>query len=249
MNRWKASATHLILCIVIAISVLLLMLFAWFPPPYFSAQGGKDLLVLIFSVDVVLGPLITLIIYKHGKKGLKFDLAVIIILQISALAYGIATIYKARPVYMVYAVDRFELINVKDIDPADMSKAKLEEYKTFPLIGPKIVAAKLPENTKESNALMFSALSGGSDLSALPKYYVSYQSQKQNVIDHLKPLSRLRASATQADVNLDQVVKTSGLKENELGFLPVETAKDDLTAIINRKSAEIIDVITVDPWV
>jgi cytochrome bd-type quinol oxidase subunit 2 len=89
MNRWKASATHLILCIVIAISVLLLMLFAWFPPPYFSSQGGKDLLFLIFSVDVVLGPLITLIIYKHGKKGLKFDLTVIVLLQISALAYGI----------------------------------------------------------------------------------------------------------------------------------------------------------------
>jgi hypothetical protein len=96
---------------------------------------------------------------------------------------------------------------------------------------------------------MFSALSGGSDLSALPKYYVSYQSQKQNVIDHLKPLSRLRASASQANVDLNQLVKSSGLKENELGFLPVETAKDDLTAIINRKSAELIDVIPVDPWV
>ncbi len=249
MSRWKASATHLTICIVIAISVLLLMLFAWFPPPYFSAQGGKDLLILIFSVDVVLGPLITLIIYKHGKKGLKFDLAVIAILQLSALAYGIVALSEARPVYLVYSVDRFELINIRDIAPADMSKAKLDEYKTFPLIGPKIVAAKLPENTQESNALMFSAFAGGPDLSALPKYYVSYQSQKQNVIDHLKPLSRLRASATQADVNLDQVVKTSGLKEYELGFLPVETAKGDLTAIINRKSAEVVDVIAVDPWV
>jgi hypothetical protein len=249
MNRWKASATHFIICMVIAIAVLLLMLLAWFPPPYFSAQGGKDLLTLIISVDVVLGPLITLVIYKQGKKGLKFDLAVIALLQISALIYGIMAISEARPVYMVYSVDRFEMINARDIDPGDMKKATLDEFKTLPLTGPKLIAAKLPSDYQERHDLTWSVLAGGADISTLPKYYVSYQSQKQNVIDHLKPLFRLTASAKQADIDMQQVIDRTGLTQEELGFLPITTAKQDLAAIINRKSAEIVDVISVDPWV
>ncbi|MEE9413389.1 MAG: TfpX/TfpZ family type IV pilin accessory protein [Methylococcales bacterium] len=249
MNRWKASAAHFIICIVIAAAVLLLMLLAWFPPPYFSAQGGKELFYLIISVDVVLGPLITLVVYKHGKKGLKFDLIVIALLQISALGYGIVAISKARPVYMVYSIDRFELINGKDIDPSDMRKATLDEFKSFPLTGPKLIGAKLPDNAQERNEIMFASFSGGADISALPKYYVPYQSLKQEVIEHLKPLSRLTASAKLSNVDLDQVVKDTGLAENELGFLPITTVKDHLAAIVNRQSAEIMDVIPVDPWV
>jgi hypothetical protein len=249
MNRWKASAAHLTICIVIAAAILVLMLLAWFPPPYFSAQGGKELLLLIVSVDVVLGPLITLVIYKHGKKGLKFDLVVIALLQLSALGYGIVAISKARPVYMVFSIDRFEVINAKDIDPADLRKATLNEFKSLPLTGPKVIAAKLPENVQERNDLMFASFSGGADLAALPKYYVPYQSLKQEVIDHLKPLSRLTASAKLSNIDISQVVKDTGLAENELGFLPISTAKNHLAAIVNRNSAEIMDVISVDPWV
>jgi 5-methylcytosine-specific restriction endonuclease McrA len=249
MNRWKASVTHFAICIAIAAAILVLMLLAWFPPPYFSAQGGKELLLLIVSVDVILGPLITLVIYKHGKKGLKFDLVVIALLQLSALGYGIVAISEARPVYLVYAVDRFDLINARDIDPADMHKATLNEFKSFPLTGPKLIAAKLPEDIQERNDLIFSSMSGGADITALPKYFVPYLSLKQDVIDHLKPLSRLTASAKQSNVNLQQVVQATGLTENELGYLPISTSKRYLAAIVNRKSAEIMDVIPVDPWV
>lgn len=249
MNRWKASATHLTICVVFAAAILLVMLLAWFPPPYFSAQGGKELLLLIVSIDVVLGPLITLVIYKRGKKGLKFDLVVIALLQLSALGYGIVAISEARPVYLVYAVDRYELINASDIDQTDMREATLDEFKSFPLTGPKLIAAKLPEDIQERNDLMFSSISGGADISALPKYFVPYLSLKQDVINHLKPLSRLTASAKQSNIDLQQVVQDTGLTENELGFLPITTSKSYLAAIVNRKSAEIVDVIPVDPWV
>lgn len=225
------------------------MLFAWFPPPYFSAQGGKDLFYLIISIDIVLGPLITLIIYKHGKKGLKFDLAVIAVLQLSALAYGIFAISKARPVYMVYSVDRFELINASDIAPDDLKQAKYDEFKSLPLTGPQLIAAKLPDNVEEKNQLIFSVLEGGPDISALPKYYVPFHSQKQNLLNHLKPLSRIKASAGQANIDVNEIIKASGVKEASLGYLPIDTAKEDLTAIVSRNTGEIVNIIEVDPWV
>lgn len=249
MSRWKASFTHLLICVVVAIAVLSIMLFAWFPPPFFSAQGGKDLFYLIISIDIVLGPLITLIIFKHGKKGLKFDLAVIALLQLSALAYGIYSISKARPVYMVYSVDRFELINARDIAPGNLKQAKFEEFKSLPFTGPQLIAAQLPSDSEEKNQLVFSVLEGGPDISALPKYYVPYNNQKQNLINHLKPLSRIKSSARQANIDVNEIIRLAGIKEDKLGYLPIDTTKQDLTAIVNRDSGEIVDIIAVDPWV
>ena len=48
------------------------------------------LILLMIGVDVVIGPLLTLIVFDPKKKHLKFDLVVIAALQLAALAYGSA---------------------------------------------------------------------------------------------------------------------------------------------------------------
>jgi hypothetical protein len=248
MNRWKASATHLTICLLVAASILIFMLLAWFPTPYFSAHGGKELLFLILSVDIVLGPLITLIIYKHGKKSLKFDLTVIVLLQIGALGYGIATLAQARPAYLVFSVDRLELINVIDLEEDQLKLATLEQYKTIPFTGPQLVAVEQPTDPDERNAILFSSLDG-LDISGMPKYYVPYEQQKDAVIKRLHPLEKLHERAKKAHIDLAKVIKDSGLKETQLGFLPVKAKKHDLTAILERESAKIVAVIEIDPWI
>ena len=90
LNRWQASALHLALSAAIAVLVVTLMLLVWYPQQYFTAMGGDTLILILIGVDVVVGPLITLIIFDPKKKGLRFDLAVIAALQLAALAYGAA---------------------------------------------------------------------------------------------------------------------------------------------------------------
>ena len=88
LNRWKASALHLALSAAIGVAVVALMLALWYPQPYFAAMGGDTLILLLIGVDVVIGPLITLIVFDPKKKSLRFDLAVIAVLQLAALVYG-----------------------------------------------------------------------------------------------------------------------------------------------------------------
>ena len=109
MTRWRASGLHLLFSIAIAAAVLALMLSLWYPGPLFEAAGGNDLLFILAGVNVVIGPLITLIIFRSGKWGLKFDLAVIGILQIGALIYGMRAVYLARPLFIVFVVDQFQV--------------------------------------------------------------------------------------------------------------------------------------------
>jgi len=40
------------------------------------------------------------------------------------------------------------------------------------MFGPEWVAAKLPEDIAERNALIFQAIEGGPDLAQLPRYYL-----------------------------------------------------------------------------
>ena len=110
ISRWKAAGLHLLISVFVAILAGSLIYFVWYPPPYFKVAGGNNLMLLIMGVDVVVGPLLTLTIFKAGKKGLRFDLTVIALLQITAFCYGLRVIALARPVFVVAAVDRFVLL-------------------------------------------------------------------------------------------------------------------------------------------
>jgi len=92
-NRGTAFAIHLVLSLVVFSSLVLMMLVYWFPGDLFLMDGGWEGLKLVAMVDLVLGPALTLILFKPGKPGLKMDLSLIAGLQIAALAYGFYATY------------------------------------------------------------------------------------------------------------------------------------------------------------
>src|SRR5919108_4111834 len=116
LTRWRAAAAHLAISAGIAAAVLGLMLVFWYPPPLFQAMGGIGLALILVGVDVVMGPALTLVVFKSGKPGLKFDLAAIAICQLAALAYGCHIISLARPAYIVFVKDQFQVAMVTELD-------------------------------------------------------------------------------------------------------------------------------------
>src|SRR5688572_33489765 len=124
LTRWQASGLHLSISIALGAVALAVMLLVWYPRPLFEASGGTGLLFILVGVDVVIGPLITLAVFKAGKRGMKLDLAVIAILQISALAYGAWVVAVARPAFIVFVKDRFEVTAAVELQPEELAKAK-----------------------------------------------------------------------------------------------------------------------------
>src|SRR5690349_1540964 len=139
MSRWNAAGIHLGISALIAAAVLAIIYFIWYPSPYFTAMGGDQLVLLVIGVDVVIGPLITLIIYRAGKRGLAFDLSVIAFLQATALAYGVTVAAEARPVYSVFVVDRFETVAANALDEEEVAKVTRPEFKSASWLGPRTV--------------------------------------------------------------------------------------------------------------
>jgi len=111
VTRARAFWTHLAISSAIVGAACAVIFFVWYPYPYFQAAGAWNVLRVLIGVDLVLGPLLTLIVFKPGKRGLKSDLACIALVQIAALVYGLTVIHRERPYFMVFALDRFFLLS------------------------------------------------------------------------------------------------------------------------------------------
>jgi hypothetical protein len=109
-NRWEAFGWHLVVSFFLFLILSAVIYFFWYPGVLFKHDGGLEGIKLIASVDFFIGPVLTLLVYKLGKKSLPFDLACIGLLQIFCLAGGMWTVWQTRPVAIVYAMDTFRSI-------------------------------------------------------------------------------------------------------------------------------------------
>lgn len=97
--RWQAFAIHLAISLVI-LGILLYLLFVhWFPGFLFDTDGGWQALRVIAGVDIVLGPLLTLVAANPAKTTghLRKDFTVIGLIQVTALAAGTWIAWDNRP--------------------------------------------------------------------------------------------------------------------------------------------------------
>jgi hypothetical protein len=143
MNRWTAFAIHLVISIVVFISLLGLIIAFWYPGVLFTIDGGWSGLKLVMGVDVVLGPLLTLVVFKAGKPGLKFDLGCIAALQVACMAAGVWIVYQSRPIALVFAYDTFFSLAASEFEAYDRSPESIAE---FPGPWPKLLYTELPES-------------------------------------------------------------------------------------------------------
>ena len=100
ITKLKATGVHLCMSIVVFIALVYQIYYNWYPQPYFSIDGGWQGVRIIAAVDLVLGPLITFLIFdlRKSRREIIFDLLTIAVIQFSALGYGIYVTHGQRPV-------------------------------------------------------------------------------------------------------------------------------------------------------
>lgn len=143
MSRWKAFAIHFSISLAVFLVLLGIILLVWYPGILFSIDGGWTGLRIVIGVDLVLGPLLTLVVFKAGKPGLKFDLSCIAIAQISCMAVGMWIVYNERPLALVLAYDTFYSLAAQEFEEFDKDISVLEDF-AGPY--PKLLYIELPEN-------------------------------------------------------------------------------------------------------
>ena len=114
--KLKATLVHFCLSLLIFSVILYFVLFEWYPEPFFTAQGGWQGIRLMILVQLVLGPLLTFIVYDHLKqrKAILLDLSVIAVVQVIALILGGYQVYTQRPIALVFWHDAFYTVTGDD---------------------------------------------------------------------------------------------------------------------------------------
>lgn len=168
MTRLKAFATHLGISFVIFLVILFFIVFEWYPPPFFTSDGGWQGIRIIIGVDLVLGPLLTLIVFKPGKPKLKLDLTIIGILQAGALSWGIWAVHHERPIATVFTEDHFTTVTAYQMQDHGMSSKKLQAYGSK---APYWIFSDLPTNVDEMQKIRLRSLQLAQPIYLFPRYY------------------------------------------------------------------------------
>jgi hypothetical protein len=247
MSRWKAAAIHLTISATIGLIVGALLFGVWYPPPYFHAAGADVLVLLMVSVDLTLGPLLTLVVFKSGKRGLKFDLAVIAIAQTIALVYGMSIVLKSRPVFLLAVIDRFELIAASDLAPADLAEGSAPEFRSLSWTGPRLGAAQKPKDWHARNDILFGK-TGGKDIDVLPKYYVDYARAAPDLLKRAKSLDALPLRDDEDRDKLATALSATQAERDAIVWVPIVARKASLTMLLDAHTGRPIRAIAVDPW-
>jgi hypothetical protein len=113
-TRRQAFLTHLAVSGVIFIVIAYLIIYHWYPDFYFTLDGGLRGIATIFFVDIVLGPGLTLLVFKPGKKSLRFDMSVILLFQLIALSWGVHSVYSERSGSAVFYWGKFSCVSHND---------------------------------------------------------------------------------------------------------------------------------------
>lgn len=231
-----AAAIHLSGTVLVAALAATLVFGLWYPFPYRYLAGGRELLLLVISVDVVLGPLLTLVIFSPSKmpKELWRDLAIVVALQLGALGYGVWTVWQARPLFLVAEIDRFKVIARPVLEDGAMEMLP-HELQPSSFSGPTTTAIREPKNSAEKETVMFESIRGGRDYGERPDFYIPYEG-----VAALKSLKRARSLETflqkyplQRPAAQDFASK-AGLRLESVKYLPV-IARQEWIAMLDDK--------------
>ncbi|CAN5416042.1 N/A [soil metagenome] len=241
LNRFQAFGLHLLASAIVAALSAALVYMLWYPGMLAYASGVSTIFLLLVGVDVVLGPVITLIVFNTKKKELKRDLTIVVLIQVCALLYGLHTVFIARPVYLAFNSGRFDVVNANELSDENLAKAVRPEFRSLPYFGPKVIASPLPDDPAARETIIAGTLTGHEDVQQLPQYYLPYAEQKSAVISALRPLDRLKDANKNKLKEVDALTNKYASMKIDVGYVLLKAKSHDLIVIVNKANGEILE--------
>ena len=174
---------------------------------------------------------------KKYKKTLKMDLLIIVIIQLSALIYGIYAMYKGRPVWIAYTADRFELIRANDMIGEDPNYP-------LPKIRPQYIFVETnPKNPKEQLNMMLKEAQSNISPAQQPQYYRPITQATTQIQQRALSIAELQQYNSKVAVE-----KTLAKYPKADAWLPLKANAVDMVVLVNKESASIIKIVDLRPW-
>ena len=246
-DRLTAFGIHFSISLGVAVLAALLVFLVWYPYPYREISGGRELFLILVTVDVILGPLLTFSIFDRRKtrRALAFDFTTIGLTQLAALGYGLWTVFSARPVHLVFEYDRFRVVHAVEV-PQDLLSKTPAGIEALPITGPTMLSLRPTTGSERADTVM--AELAGEPTAARPDFWQPYETARSAVLTRAKPVSALKARFPTKAGEIDRGIAASGRPVEQLLYLPLYGRKEFWTALVDRESAQVVATIPLDPY-
>lgn len=244
--RLQAAAIHLCGSAAVAALAAALVFWVWYPEPYAWIAGGLGLFKLVVSSDLVIGPLLTLVVFDPSKRRtvLVRDLGVLVVLQLAALGYGLHTMFMARPVALAFEGTRFRVVTVSDVLVDELPQA-LPPFRHLPLTGPRLVNTADPTAADKLDAI--SKALAGHDVGTRPRYWRPWDdAARRQVAQNAKSVQSLTERVPASAPLLRAALGALPLPPAQVGYLPVLSRFQPAVALVDLKAGDIVGYVPVN---
>lgn len=240
MSRFTAAFYHLCISFVVFIFLAYLVLFVWYPDFFYSIDGGWEGMRIIIGVDLVLGPTLTLIVFKAGKPGLKFDLTCIGIFQSVCLAAGVYIVHSERPLFFVFYDRHFYSASADTYTRFNQLPPNPLDYDTT---APAMVVSTVPDNPIEEADFRKILYDDELPIWVYARSYQPLDHYIDSVLEYGYPLDKLRARDTEN--KLEPWLAEHGGTAEDYAFYPIHSRYKDPFIGIRRSDKTIVDIVEI----
>ena len=225
----RFALRHWIISSAVALLSAALVFGLLYPPPYRAMLGVGSIFLLVLAVDVVCGPLLTLIVASPRKSRRErwLDFGLIGVIQALALAYGLHSVWVARPAVLAFEVDRLVVVTANEVDVADLPNAP-PALRRLPWWGVQHVGTRRAASGAEMLESVQRGLAGWSP-AVQPGWWTPWDDARADLKDRAQPLPELIARRPpDAQALLRAAAQAAGADPAKLLYLPLtsSTTKD-----------------------
>lgn len=235
-TKLKAAAFHLAASGLLVSLYLAIVHFQWYPYPFFIIENTWEVIWLIIAIDLVLGPLLTLIVYRPNKPNLKFDLSAIILIQLSALSWGAWTTFDVRPAYVVFDNGRATILNHKEVSRKAIEDPRLLQSNRA---GPQLVFLR-PANSQEEFKEQMDLAFAGTDPIYQEKFYNAIDEHKETLLAQGIDIEKRMEEHPQLAASVKQYLQKNNRILTNVAFFLIRGRNENSIIILSRPEAEII---------
>lgn len=242
--RWAGG--HLLISLIVALAVAALVFGVWYQSPWRQMLQVSAVLGLVIVVDVVCGPLLTLILSSPTKSRRErwVDLCLVGALQLAALGYGVWAVYAARPVILAFEVDRLVLVTANEVqeDLLPLAPAQLQQ---LPKIGVQKVGLRQAQSNDEYLNSIWLALEGISQ-PMRPDWWIAYEAVIPALWARARPLEQLYTKGAEVKALIGHFLQKEKLNADELRFLPLTSGKSMEWIAVVRQDGSLAGALPID---
>lgn len=237
-----AAGIHFALSALATGALAAAMWFALYPPPYFWIDGGWRVLRILLLADLVLGPLLTFVVYNRAKREWKRDLVIIAIVQIVAFAYGAYTMARFRPVFAVYIDRSFIATTWPKVEMAtkDLSRPRALHGDDW---APTFVILDMPPDPAQQMALLRSVNPDGTN--AIPgmgdRYLPFAGANRDKVLANSADIEALARGDASIASELARVRAAHPGPLSNYSFQPIGGRDDQCMLVFEKATGKLLD--------